>query len=166
MSNSPLIRAAVVAGAAYLQSIYNVEVETSTATFDLVARTLEDQQGWITDRSGAHVAVVAEIDDEVVGFGSLSPYKERPAYATTVEDSVYVHRAHHGQGVGRAILTDLVTTAGMHGFHAVIARIVGDHAASIALHSAVGFEQVGREREVGRKFGRWLDVVIMERILT
>lgn len=166
MSNSPLIRAAVVADAAYLQSIYNVEVETSTATFDLVARTLEDQQGWITDRSGAHVAVVAEIDDEVVGFGSLSPYKERPAYATTVEDSVYVHRAHHGQGVGRAILTDLVTTAGMHGFHAVIARIVGDHAASIALHSAVGFEQVGREREVGRKFGRWLDVVIMERILT
>lgn len=141
-------------------------METSTATFDLVARTLEDQQGWITDRSGAHVAVVAEIDDEVVGFGSLSPYKERPAYATTVEDSVYVHRAHHGQGVGRAILTDLVTTAGMHGFHAVIARIVGDHAASIALHSAVGFEQVGREREVGRKFGRWLDVVIMERILT
>lgn len=166
MSNSPLIRAAVAADAAYLQSIYNVEVETSTATFDLVARTLEDQQGWITDRSGAHVAVVAEIDDEVVGFGSLSPYKERPAYATTVEDSVYVHRAHHGQGVGRAILTDLVTTAGMHGFHAVIARIVGDHAASIALHSAVGFEQVGREREVGRKFGRWLDVVIMERILT
>ena len=165
MTNSSLIRAAVPADAEVLRSIYNVEVQTSTATFDLVPRTLEDQQRWITDRSGAHVALVAEIDDRVVGFGSLSPYKARPAYATSVEDSVYVHRDHHGQGVGRSILTELVATAQMHGFHAVIARIVGDHDASIALHRSVGFDQVGREREVGRKFGRWLDVVIMERIL-
>lgn len=165
MSNSPLIRAAVVAGAAYLQSIYNVEVETSTATFDLVARTLEDQQGWITDRSGAHVAVVAEIDDEVVGFDPSRPTKNAPLTPRRSK----TRSTCTGPITARAsdaILTDLVTTAGMHGFHAVIARIVGDHAASIALHSAVGFEQVGREREVGRKFGRWLDVVIMERILT
>lgn len=161
-----LIRPAVIGDAPALRSIYNVEVATSTATFDLVARSLEDQQRWITDRSGAHVALVAEIDETVVGFGSLSPYKERPAYATSVEDSVYVEREHHGQGVGRALLTELVSTAEMHGFHAVIARIVGDHAASIGLHHAIGFEQVGREREVGRKFGRWLDVVIMERVLS
>lgn len=163
---SVLIRPAVLGDAGALRSIYNVEVETSTATFDLVARSLEEQQRWITDRSGAHVALVADLDGTVAGFGSLSPYKERPAYATSVEDSVYVHRDHHGRGLGRALLGELVATADLHGFHAIIARIVGDHDASIGLHRSAGFEQVGREREVGRKFGRWLDVVIMERVLS
>lgn len=159
------IRPATVADAEAMRAIYNVEVETSTVTFDLVARSVTDQQRWITDRSGAHVALVAEIDGEVVGFGSLSPYKERPAYSTSVEDSVYVHRSHHGQGVGSALLRALTESAERHGFHTVIARIVGDHEASIALHTSIGFVEVGREREVGRKFGRWLDVVVMQRIL-
>ena len=82
-----------------------------------------------------------------------------------MEDSVYVHRDHHGQGVGKAILGELVDTATRHGFHACMARIVGGHEASIALHAACGFEVVGTEREVGRKLGRWLDVVLMERLL-
>jgi phosphinothricin acetyltransferase len=82
-----------------------------------------------------------------------------------VEDSVYVHRDHHGQGVGKALLTELVATATGHGFHACMARIVGGHDASIALHASCGFEVVGTEREVGRKFGKWLDVVLMERLL-
>ena len=100
------------------------------------------------------------------GFASLSPWRDRPAYATTVEDSVYVHRDHQGQGVGRALLEELVAIATAHGFHACMARIVGGHDASIALHAACGFEVVGTEREVGRKFGQWLDVVLMERLLT
>ena len=103
--------------------------------------------------------------DEIVGFGSLSPYKERPAYSTSVEDSVYVHRQHQGKGVGRALLGALVAAAQASGFHAVFARIVGHHEASIALHAGLGFELVGTEREVGRKFGTWLDVVVMERLL-
>jgi len=82
-----------------------------------------------------------------------------------VEDSVYVHGDHHGKGVGRALLEELVRLATAHGFHAVIARIVGGHEASIALHRAVGFDVVGTEREVGRKFGRGLDVVVMQRIV-
>ena len=109
--------------------------------------------------------LVAEDDGEVCGFGSLSPWRDRPAYATTVEDSVYVHRDHQGKGVGKALLGELLTTATAHGFHACMARIVGNHEASIALHTACGFEVVGTEREVGRKFGRWLDVVLMERLL-
>ena len=78
---------------------------------------------------------------------------------------MYVHRDHHGQGVGKAILTELVDTAVRHGFHACMARIVGGHEASIALHRSCGFEIVGTEREIGRKFGKWLDVVLMERLL-
>ena len=159
-------RLATMDDAEAIRTIYNREVLGSTVTFDLVARTLEDQQAWLDEHSGAHPAVVA-VDEEgtVCGFGSLSPYRSRPAYRTTVEDSVYVDPGFQGRGVGRAILTELVQLAAAHGFHAVIGRIVGGHEASIGLHRACGFEQIGVEREVGRKFGRWLDVVLMQHLI-
>ena len=100
------------------------------------------------------------------GFASLSPYRERPAYSTTVEDSVYVDPAHQGRGRRPPAPAELVGLATAHGFHSVMARIVGGHAASIALHQACGFEIVGTEREVGRKFRSWLDVVVMQRMLS
>jgi L-amino acid N-acyltransferase YncA len=149
-----------------LRAIYNVEVLESTVTFDLVPRSLTEQVAWIDEHAGGHPALVAvDGDGEVGGFASLWPYRPRPAYATTVEDSVYVRRDLRGQGVGRLLLGDLVELARDHGFHSVVGRIVGDHDASIALHTACGFEQVGREREVGRKFNRWLDVVLMQKML-
>ena len=159
------VRVARLDDAEAMRAIYNVEVQTSTVTFDLVPRSLADQRAWLAARSGAHTALVAVEDGELIGFGSLSPYKDRPAYATSVEDSVYVHQSHQGKGVGRLLLTALVDAAEASGFHAVFARIVGGHEASIGLHAALGFEIVGTEREVGRKFGRWLDVVVMERLL-
>jgi L-amino acid N-acyltransferase len=159
------VRPARLVDAGAIREIYNVEVTTSTVTFDLVPRTLEEQQEWLSARSGVHAVLVADLDGEVVGFGSLSAWRDRPAYSTTVEDSVYVRRDRQGLGVGRALLEELVATATAHGFHACMARVVGGHEASIALHRACGFEIVGTEREVGRKFGRWLDVVLMERLL-
>ena len=147
------------------REIYNIEVTGSTVTFDLVPRSLEDQLAWLDQRSGAMAVVVAEIDGQVVGFASLSPYRDRPAYATTVEDSVYVHADFRGRGVARALLAEILDIAATRGFHAVMARIVGGHDASIGLHSSLDFEIVGTEREVGRKFGKWLDVVIMQRML-
>lgn len=159
-------RLAKMDDAGEILEIYNREVLQSTVTFDLVPRTLEDQQAWLDEHSGAHPAIVAVTDEgHVCGFGSLSPYRPRPAYRTTVEDSVYVHSDFQGKGVGRGILTELVQIAGAHGFHALIARIVGGHEASIALHRACGFEQIGVERQVGRKFGRWLDVVLMQHLV-
>ncbi len=160
------IRLATTDDSEAIRAIYNREVLGSTVTTDLVARTPEDQMAWMDEHSGAHPAVVA-VDEHgsVCGFGSLSPYRPRPAYRTTVEDSVYVHQDHQGQGVGRELLTELVNLAGAHGFHAVMARIVGDHAASVGLHRACGFEEVGVEREVARKFGKWLDVVLMQRLI-
>jgi L-amino acid N-acyltransferase len=149
-----------------LRAIYNVEVLESTVTFDLVPRSLAEQVAWIDEHAGGHPAIVAvDGDGEVGGFASLSPYRPRPAYATTVEDSVYVRRDLRGRGVGRLLLGDLVELARDHGFHSVVGRIVGEHDASIALHTTCGFEQVGREREVGRKFNRWLDVVLMQLML-
>lgn len=148
-----------------IRSIYNLEVTGSTVTFDLVPRTLAAQRAWLAEHGGVHPAVVAEAGGEVVGFGSLAPYRSRPAYATTVEDSVYVRRDCRGIGCGRAIVSELVRLGTVHGFHAVMGRIVGGHEASIGLHRACGFELVGVEREVGRKFGHWLDVVLMQRML-
>ncbi|HVM03129.1 MAG TPA: GNAT family N-acetyltransferase [Acidimicrobiales bacterium] len=159
------VRLATLADAEAVRAIYNREVTGSTVTFDLVPRSLDDQRAWLAAHAGAHPAVVAVAGDAVVGFGSLSPYRDRPAYATTVEDSVYVEREVRGRGVGRLLLAELVRLAGLHGFHAVMGRVVGGHDASIALHRACGFELVGVEREVGRKFGRWLDVVVMQRLL-
>lgn len=149
-----------------VRDIYNVEVAESTVTFDLVPRSVADQIAWIDEHSGGHPAIVAVDDAEtVVGFASLTPYRPRPAYATTVEDSVYVRRDQRGAGIGGLLLADLVDLARDHGFHSAIARIVGGHDASIALHAACGFERIGIEREVGRKFGKWLDVVLMQKLL-
>ncbi|HXH57964.1 GNAT family N-acetyltransferase [Iamia sp.] len=159
------VRLAGLDDAEGIRAIYNREVLEGTATFDLRPRSITDQRRWLTDRSGAHAVVVAIEDPVVLGFGSLSPYRDRPAYRTTVEDSVYVDPAHQGRGVGRAVLDGLLQTATQHGFHAVVARISGPNEASVALHRACGFETVGIEREVGRKFSRWLDVVVMQRIL-
>lgn len=159
------IRRAEADDAEAIRSIYNPQVESSTVTFDLVPRTMAEQRAWIEARTGAHAALVAEIDGEIVGFGSLSAYRDRPAYSTTVEDSVYVAPDQQGLGVGRELLEALVKTAQDHGFHTVVARVVGGHEASIALHVGAHFEVVGTEREVGRKLGRWLDVVVLQRLL-
>ena len=160
-----VIRTAVRSDAEGIRTIYNHYVNHSTALFDMVPRTLDEQVQWIDEHSGGHPAVVAEVDGVVVGFGSLSTFRARPAYATTVEDSVYLLDGHQGRGIGRALLEELLVRASAHGFHSVIARITGANDASIALHASCGFELVGTEREVGRKFGQWLDVVEMQCML-
>jgi L-amino acid N-acyltransferase YncA len=162
-----VVRPAKVSDAAAIAEIYNREVTQTTATFDLVPRTLEAQQEWLADRSGAFAAIVGVEPQsrQVVGFASLSPYKERAAYRTTVEDSIYVHRDFGGLGIGKTLLRHLIGVARESGFHTIIARIEASSTASRALHAACGFELVGIEREVGRKFHRWLDVAVMQRML-
>ncbi len=160
-----IIRLATVDDADALRTIYNHEVEHATSTFDLVGRSLPEQREWIAERSGAFGVLVAELDGKVVGFASLSPHRPRPAYRTSVEDSIYVSSDARGEGVGQALLSRLVDLAAQRGFHAMFARISDASEASIALHVACGFAVVGTEREAGRKFGRWLDVVVMQRML-
>ncbi|MEZ5245797.1 MAG: N-acetyltransferase family protein [Acidimicrobiales bacterium] len=159
------LRPATTRDAEALRTIYNREVLETTHTFDLEPRTLEQQVEWIREREGALGVVVAEIDGAVVGFASLSPYRPRPAYRTSVENSVYVAESARGSGVGRALMEELIDVATARGFHTIIARISGGHEASIGLHHACGYEVIGTEREVGRKFGKWLDVVVMQRML-
>ncbi len=160
---SPMeIRLARPGDAEAIRAIYNHEVTTSTATFDLVERSSEDQQAWLAARAGAFSVLVAEIDDDLVGFASLSPFRERAAYRSTVENSVYVAADHRGRGVADRLLENLLEVARTSGFHSVIARIGGNNEASTALHTKHGFREVGVERQVGRKFGRWQDVTVMQ----
>ena len=164
---SPItLRLATSADAAEIAEIYNREVLGTTSTFDLVPRSIEAQREWLAARSGAFAAIVAvDASRRVVGFAALSPYKDRAAYTTTVEDSVYVHRDVNGRGIGKLLLTRLIEIARESGFHAVIARIEATGTASRALHASCGFELVGIERQVGRKFNRWLDVAVMQKLL-
>ena len=167
------LRLATPTDAEAIRTIYNHEVLHTAATFDLVPRTLVEQEQWIAARSGAFAALVVtepaperpDGGEAVIGFGSLSPYKERAAYRTSVEDSVYVHTAHHGRGIGKMIVTELLHVARVSGFHAVFARINASSEASRALHASCGFALVGVEREVGRKFNRWHDVALMQHLL-
>ncbi len=168
------VRAARPSDAEAISAIYNHEVLHTTATFDLVPRSLDDQVQWLAARSGAFSAVVAVDSAEadpatgeaaVVGFAALSPYRERAAYRTSVEDSVYVRRDRGGEGIGTLLLESLLDLAESSGFHAVFARIEASGTASRALHARCGFDLVGIERETGRKFNRWLDVALMECVL-
>jgi len=131
------IRLAEPDDAEAIRAIYNQEVGESTVTFDLVPRTLEAQQVWLAEHAGVHPAVVAVEGTDVVGFGCLTPYRTRPAYATTVETSVYVRRDRQSRGYGRAIVEELLRLGTVHGFHAVMARIVDGHQQSIALHRSM-----------------------------
>ena len=161
------VRLAEPSDAEDVRRIYNAEVVGSTATFDLRPRDPVEQAAWMAEHQGTYPVVVAVDDDgSVLGFGSLSTYRDRPSYATTVENSVYVERSARGRGVGRLLLSDLIDLAASAGFHLMVARIVGENQASINLHEACGFELVGIEREVGRKHGRWLDVVELQRLLS
>ena len=160
------IRRALVTDAASICEIYNHEVQFETSTFDLVPRTLENQTAWIAARSGAFSAIVAVTpEDEVVGFGALSEYRDRAAYSTSVENSVYVKRDLGRRGIGRLILKTLLEQAADSGFHVVMARIEASGTASRALHESCGYTLVGIEREIGRKFGKWLDVALMQCVL-
>jgi L-amino acid N-acyltransferase len=153
-----------------IMNIYNPEVVEAAISFDLEPRTLAQQEAWIRAHQVTHPCIVAINEDDevgelgargerVLGFALVHPFRDRPAYATTVENSVYVCRGARGRGVGEVLLRQLITLAEASGFHSLIARIVGENASSIRLHEKCGFTLVGTEIEVGRKQGVWLDVV-------
>ena len=148
-----------------ITEIYNDAVRNTTATFDLAPKSLDEQRVWMDRHDGAHPIIVAILNDTVVGWGSLSPFSDRRCYERTVEDSVYVRDGFRGCSIGKLILERLLLEAKKAGHHAVVARVDAGNEASITLHSMTGFEEAGRLREVGYKFGQWLDVVIMQVLL-
>jgi phosphinothricin acetyltransferase len=148
-----------------INDIYNHYVFHSTCTYQETAEPMEARQAWFARRGAAHPVTVAEIDGKVVGWGALSPYHARSAYRNTVENSVYLHPEFNRRGIGSMILRDLIERSRAIGHRAIIAGIDAEQAGSVALHEKFGFEKVGHFKQVGFKFGRWLDVIYMELLL-
>lgn len=145
-----------------VSDIYNHYVQTSTCTFAVAPEGPAYWDAWLAAHVAAHPAIVAVEADRIVGWGTLSRWNSRCAYSFTVEDSVYVHPKCHGQGIGRAILADLIRRARLLGHRSIIAQIADHQQASERLHERCGFEQVGCLRGVGHKFDRWIDVAIWQ----
>jgi phosphinothricin acetyltransferase len=142
--------------------ITNEVVLNGTASFDLEPRTIEQQREWVKQFEGPYVLLVAEDAGEIVAWGCLHPYGGKPGYRFSAENSVYIRDGRRRQGLGRAMLQALIAAAQAGGLHTLIARVTTDNTASIALHESLGYREIGREREVGYKFERWLDVAVLQ----
>jgi L-amino acid N-acyltransferase YncA len=148
-----------------LLEIYNHAVLTSPATFDLEPLTLVQRRRWFSDHGRLHPLVVAERDERVVGYAGLSPFRDKPGYSRSAEDSVYVHRDFQGKGVGALLMKEILARASRLGYHTIVAGIVPPNEASVRLHEGLGFAYVGNFREVGFKFSRWQDVAFYQLFL-
>jgi len=158
------IRDARPSDAEAIGRIYNNYVVNTTVTFDTEPKTVEDRLAWLEAHGERHPVVVAEVDDEVVGWGSLGPWHPRPAYDASVEVSCYIAPDSLGRGIGSRLMEHLIDRAERIGHHALISQVVAGNRASIALGEKFGYREVGRLPEVGRKFDTWLDVIIMIRL--
>ena len=159
------IRAATESDLTAINDIYNHYVLHSTCTYQEEPETMPDRRAWFAHHGPKHPVTVATLDNEVLGWASLSPFHKRAAYRHSVENSVYVHPAHHRRGVGRALLIDLIARARALGHHTIIAGVDAEQPASIALHASLGFQHVALLKEIGFKFNRWLHVHYMQLIL-
>ena len=156
------VRTAVAADGDQIAAIWNHEVLWTDATTDTEPRDGRAQREWLERHRGDASAVVAVVGDEVLAYGSLSPYRPKPAFARTLEDSVYVKRGHRGAGLGDRILAELIRRARAHGHHSMLARITSANTASLRLHARHGFVVGGVEWEGAWKHDRWLDVTIVQ----
>lgn len=160
------IRPATAADLDAINGIYNHEVAHGVATWDETPWTPAARLAWFEERMAlGDPVLVAEQAGRVVGFGYLSPYRARTGWRFTAEDTLYLAPEAQRQGIGTLVLGALVEAARERGLHALVAVIEAGNAGSIALHARFGFVEVGRKREVGFKFSRWLDLVEMELLL-
>jgi len=159
------IRRATPEDAAAIAEIYNEAVLTTVATFDIEPKSVADRAEWLRQHADPYPVLVAELAGQVVGFSALAPYSDRAAYRETAETALYVHSTHRGQGIGRQLKTAIIDEARQLGFHSLIARISDGSDASLHLSREAGFRDVGTLKEVGRKFGRLLDVHILQKVL-
>jgi L-amino acid N-acyltransferase YncA len=149
-----------------ITDIYNEAILTTDATFDTEIKTIESQKEWFGNHGSRNPVIVAENETKVIGWASLSKWSDRRAYSDTAEISVYVKDGYRGQGAGRQLIKRIVQAGAEAGLHTIISRIIAGNDESIHLHEIFGFEHIGVMKEVGIKFGRLLDVVLMQKIYT
>jgi L-amino acid N-acyltransferase len=164
------VRDATSADMAAVVGLYNALIDTTTVAWTETRQTLRQRQTWFRRQQRAgYPVLVAEIDDTVIGFTAYESFRgagKWPGYRHTVEHTIHVGQAHWGSGVGRVLLTALIDRAQSVNIHVMVGAIDADNAASIDFHERLGFEVVARMPQVGFKFGRWLDLVLMQRIIS
>lgn len=165
MSSNIEIRRAVAADLPAITEIYNEAILTTTATFDTETKTVADRTAWFETHDERHPVLIAELDSGVVGWSSLSRWSDRRAYDDTAETSFYVRGEHRGQGIGRKLKQATIEEARRLGYHSLIARVAEGSDASLHLNRSFGFCLVGRLKEVGWKFGKRLDVYVLQKML-
>jgi len=164
--SAPAIRIATLEDLGAIDAIYNHYVRTATCTWQYEPLPEAERRAWFDAHGERHPLTVAlGGDGAVVGWACLSVYNKRDGYRFTVENTLYVHPDHHRRGIGRALLADLIERARALGHRNIIAGVSGDQEASLALHRAHGFVECGRMKEIGVKFGKWLDVVYLQKVL-
>jgi L-amino acid N-acyltransferase YncA len=159
------VRGAWAADADAICRIYNQGIEDRVATLETELRTPDERRQWLAGHGPRHPVIVAEVEGAVGGWGSLNRFNPRPAYDHVVDLSVYVERAWRGRGVGRALLQALIERARVLGYHKMVLAAFPDNRAGMALYERMGFTRVGIYHEQGQLDGRWVDVVVMERLL-
>jgi phosphinothricin acetyltransferase len=159
------IRPASPADAPAVAAIYNQGIEDRLATLETDLRSPDERRDWLAARGPRHPVVVLEADGQVVGWASLNSFNPRPAYDHVADISVYVERAWRGRGVGRRLLAHLTDLARGIGYHKMVLAAFPFNDAGMALYRRMGFAPVGIYREQGRLDGRWVDVIVMERLL-
>ena len=166
MNDEPLINNASRGDLPRILAIYNEVIRNSTAVYSEEEFTAVRGETWF-DAKAAHgfPLVVARDASGITGFGTFGEFRAWPCYRHSVEHSVHVREDRRGQGIGRALVTELLARAAAMRKHVMIAGIDADNAASIGLHHSLGFTSVGHFHEVGFKFGRWLDLTFMQCIL-
>lgn len=161
----PRPRLAAVADAEAINAIYNHYVQTSAATFQVEDETSEERIEELRHRPANQPIIVLEDDGRIVGWGALSPFRSRCAYRDTTELTAYVRHESHRRGYGRTIVQDLLERARSLGYHTVLAASCEESVEMIRLLHLLGFQEAGRLRAVGSKFGRRLDVIYLQLIL-
>ena len=159
------LRPAVPDDAAAICLIYNQGIEDRLATLETELRTPAERLEWLTTRGPRHPVLVAVADGAVVGWASLNRFNPRPAYDHVADLSVYIERGWRGRGVGRRLLDGLVEAARGIGYHKLVLAAFPYNAAGMALYERMGFSTVGIYREQGQLDGKWVDTIVMERLL-
>ena len=158
------VRRGTIKDLKYITEIYNEAIEKTVATFDTKEKTLDQQRSWFNEHGDNNPIIVVEKEGIIVGWAALSKYSCRCAYSNTAEISLYVKEKYQGKGIGRKLMDAIIVEGEKTNIHTVIARITEGNEVSVHLHKSVGFIHIGTMKEVGQKFGRLLDVYLMQKI--
>ncbi|MBN7815048.1 GNAT family N-acetyltransferase [Algoriphagus pacificus] len=158
-----IIRPAIADDIPAILEINNFEILNTTVNYDYEPKSLEFQTNWFYDKKAAGFPIlVAEEENQLLGFATYGTFRPKPAYQFTVEHSVYISQGHRGKGIGKQLMNQLIELAKIKGYHTMVGGIDSSNLGSISFHKQLGFTEVGRFREVGRKFDRWLDLIFVQ----